>query len=79
MMNDGHGVAGGGADGPASTEEVDLVVSVDATAEVNGQMEIQEGGFGTGAQDDPVLSSSLGASLVRGQAGGAAEGPILAG
>jgi len=46
MMNDGHGVSGGGADGPATAQEVGLVVGVDTTAQVNGQLEIQEAGGG---------------------------------
>ena len=79
VVNDGDGVSGGRANGPALAEEVNLVVSVDPTAQVNGQMEIENGVIGTGAQRNTVLGSSFGACLVRGQAGGAADGPILAG
>ena len=79
VVNDGDGVSGGRANGPALAEEVNLVVSVDPKAQVNGQMEIKQGVIGTGAQRHPVLGSGLGAGLVRRQAGGAAEGAILAG
>jgi len=50
MRNDGHGMLGGGTDGPASAQEVNLVVGVDPPAQVHGQMEIQEAGVGTGPQ-----------------------------
>ena len=79
MMNNGDGVPGGGADGPASTEEVNLPISVDPAAQVKRQMEIQEAGVGTGAEDDTMVRQGLGAGLVRGETGGAADGPILAG
>ena len=36
MVNEGNGMPSGSADGPAATEEVDLVVGVDATTEVEG-------------------------------------------
>ena len=55
MMNNGHGVLGGGADGPASAQEVDLVVGVDPPAQMKGQMEIQEAGVGAGAQHVALL------------------------
>ena len=42
-------------------------------------MEIQEGRVGPGAQNDAVLGEGLGAGPVGGQAGGATNGPILAG
>ena len=44
VMNDGHGVPGSSADGPTATEEIDLLVRVDAPAQVEDQVEIQEGG-----------------------------------
>ena len=78
MMNNGHGVLGGGADGPASPQEVDLVVGVDTTAQMNSQMEIQEAGVGAVLQHVALLGLGLGAGLIGGQAGGAADGPVLA-
>ena len=55
------------------------MISVDPPAQVNCQVEVHEGGGRTGAQDGTLLVQRLGASLVRGQAGGAADRPILAG
>ena len=36
MVNEGDGTPSGGTDRPTATEEVDLVVGVDASAEVEG-------------------------------------------
>lgn len=66
MMNDGHGMPGSGPDGPASTKKIDLVVSVDPPAHVEGQVKIQEAAVGTGAQHDAFVGLSLGARLIRG-------------
>lgn len=41
--------AGGGADGPALAEEVDLVIGVDAATQVQGQMQVQQTGGGARA------------------------------
>src|SRR5436190_9885126 len=79
MMNDGHGMASGGGDWPASTQEIDLVIGVDATCEVQSQMEIQQAGIRTRAHDTALFFLSLGASVVWGQAGGATDRPILTG
>jgi hypothetical protein len=76
-MNDGHGVFGSSTDGPAATEEIDLVVRVDASAQVERQVEIQEGGIRTGPQYDALLSLGFSASLIRRQADGTADCPIL--
>jgi len=78
-MNDGHGVFGRGADRPAATEEIDLVVGVDAPPQVERQVEIQKGAIGTCPQHDALLSLRLSASLIRRQVGGAADRPILPG
>jgi len=63
---------GGGTDGPASAQEVHLVVGVDPPAQVHGQMEIQEAGVGTGPQHVALFGLGQGTGFVRGQAGGAA-------
>ena len=36
MVNEGDGMPSGGTNRPAATEEVDLVVGIDASAEVEG-------------------------------------------
>ena len=79
MMNDGHGVTSGGTNGPASAQKIDLVVRVDSTTHVKGQVKIQQATVGTSTQHDALLSLRLGASFIWGHTGGAADGPILAG
>ena len=78
-MNDRHGLPGGGTDGPTATEEVDLVIGVDAAAQVQCQMEVQQAVVGTVGPDGAPLGLGLGAGLVGGQAGGAADGAVLPG
>ena len=79
VVNEGHGVPRGGADGPAASEEINLVVGIDAPSEVQRQMEVQQGGVGTRREGDAFFFLGLGASFVRRQARGAANGAILAG
>ena len=79
MVNDGHCMASGGADWPASTEEIDLMIGVDPTCAVQSQMEIQEAGIRTRAHGGAFFFLSLGASVVRGQASSATDGSILTG
>ena len=59
MMKNGHGVPGGGADGPASTQEIDGVVGVDAPAQMNGQMDIHEAGSGQAGRALRCSASSV--------------------
>ena len=42
MVNEGDGVASRGTDGPGPTEEIHLLVGVDAASEVQRQMEVQQ-------------------------------------
>ena len=79
MVNEGDGLAGGGADRPAPAEEINLVVGVDPSSELEGQMEIQEAGVGTRTQDDALFCLGLGPGVVRGETGGTADGAVLAG
>ena len=66
MVNEGDGMPRGGTDRPTSTEEIDLVVSVDTPSEVQGQMEIQQAGIGTRAHYGALFLLSLGTGVVRG-------------
>ena len=79
MVNESDGVASRGTDGPAPTEEIHLLVGVDAASEVQRQMEIQQRGIRASTQDGALFFLGFGASVVRGQAGGAADGSILPG
>ena len=66
MVNESDGMPSGGTDGPTATEEVDLVVGVDASAEVEGQVEIQEAGVRTRTQNGALFCLGLGAGVVWG-------------
>ena len=76
-MNEGHGLPGGGTDGPTVPEEVNLVIGVDAAAQVQRQVQVQQAGIGTDTPDRAPLGLRLGAGVVGGEAGGAAGGAVL--
>jgi len=78
MMNDRHRLAGGRTDGPAATEEVDLLIGVDAAPQMQRQMQIQQAGVRTNDPDGAPRGLRLGAGYVRGQPRGAADGAVLA-
>ena len=78
MMDECDGMAASGGDGPTAAEKIDLVVGVDAAAEVDGQVEIQQAGVWTGTEDGALLFLGLGAGIIGGEPGRAADGAILA-
>jgi len=78
MVDEGDGMAGGGTDRPTATEEINLVVGVDAPPQMQGQMEIQQAGVGARTEYGALFFLSFGAGVVRGQVGGATDGAILA-
>jgi hypothetical protein len=41
MVNEGDGLAVGGSDGAATTEEIDLLIGIDPATAMQGQMEIE--------------------------------------
>ena len=77
-MNQGDGGSFGGGDGPALAQEVDLVVGVDPSFQVERQMEVQQGGRRTGTRDRAFFYQGLLPGRIGAQAGGAADGGILA-
>jgi hypothetical protein len=79
MMHCGYGVAEGGADWPTAIEEVDLLVSIEAAAQVQSQILVYEAWVGSGLEHGTLLGLSFGAGIVGGAAGGAADGAVLAG
>ena len=79
MVAERHGLARGGADGPALAKEVDLLVSVDAAVPVQGQMQVQQAGIGTRAADRAAFGPGQFTGRVRRLFGGAADGAFLAG
>ncbi len=66
MVDEGDGMPGGGADRPATTEEINLVVGIDTSSEVQRQMEIQEAGIGTRTHYGALFFLGLGTGVVRG-------------
>jgi hypothetical protein len=57
---------GSGPDRPAAAEEIDLVVGIDPSSEVQRQMEVQQAGVRTRAQYGALFFLSLSAGVVRG-------------
>lgn len=59
------------------TQKVDLVVGVDPSFEVEGQVEVQQGGGRTGTGQSALFGQGFVPSRIRAEAGGAAEGGVL--
>lgn len=68
----------GGSDEPALAKKVDVVVGVDAAFEVESQMEVQQSCGRTGTCDGALFCQGLLPSRMGAEAGGAANGGILA-
>ena len=77
-MNQGDGGSFGGRDVPALTQKVDLVIGVDASFQMERQMEVQQSGRWTGPRDGALFSQRLLPGRIRAEAGGAANGGVLA-
>ncbi len=78
VMDQGDGGSFGGSDGPALTQKVDLVVGVDPSFQLERQMEVQQGGRRTGTRDGALFCEGFLPSRIGVEAGGAANGGILA-
>jgi len=63
---------------PALAKKVDLVVGVDPSFQVESQMEVQKGGGRTGTRDGAPFCQGFLPGRIGAQAGGAADGGILA-
>lgn len=66
MVNEGDGMASRGTDRPAPTQEIHLLVGVDAASEVQRQMEIQPRGIRAGTHHGALFCLGFGASVVWG-------------
>jgi len=60
------------------TQKVDLVIGVDAAFQMERQMEIQQGCRWTGTRDGALFRQGFLPSRIRAEAGGAADGGVLA-
>ncbi len=78
MVNDGDGVASGGPDVPTASEEVDLVIGIAAAVEMECEMEIEEAGLWTWAQDITLIGRGNVPGIVGRETCGATDGLILA-
>ena len=76
VVDDGDGVTEGRPDGPAASEEIDLVIRIAAPVEVDGQVKVQEAGVRTWAQNIALLERSFGPGIIGREACGAADGEI---
>ena len=63
---------------PALAKEVDLVVGVDASFEMESQMEVQQGSRRTGTRQGALFCQGLLPGCIRAETGGAANGGVLA-
>lgn len=78
VMNEGDCGSFGGSDVPALTKKIDLVVGVDASFQMECQMEIQKGYRWTRTRGSTLFRQGLFPGRIRAEAGGAANGGVLA-
>src|SRR5580692_707260 len=79
MMDQGDGRAFGWGNGPTAAQKVDLVIGVDPAAQMERQMEIQQGGSWARTDGRAFFLKSLVPGRVGAVARGAADGGILVG
>ena len=78
-MDQGDGGAFCRSNGPTASEEVDLEIGIDPAAQVERQMEVQQGGGRARAYGRALFLQGLVPSHVGAVTGGAADGGILVG
>lgn len=79
MMNERDGSALGLGNGPTAAQKVDLMVRVDPAAQMECQMQVQQGGGRARPDGGALLCLGLGPSGIGAQACGAADGGVLVG
>jgi hypothetical protein len=79
MMDQGDCGAFGWSDGPTAAQKVDLEIGIDPAAQMECQMEVQQGGGRARAYGCALFLKGLGPSHVGVVTGGAAKGGILVG
>ena len=77
VMDERDGGSFGWGDVPTAAEKVALVISVDASFQMEGQMQVQQGCRRTGSRGRALFLQGLLPSRVGAQAGGAADGGVL--
>jgi len=78
-MDEGDGGALGCGDGPAAAQEIDLVVGVDSAAQMECQMQVQQGGWRARSDGRAPIHQRLLPGRIGTVAGGAADRGILVG
>ena len=78
MVDQGDGGSFGGSDVPALAEEIDLAVGIDASFEVERQVEVEQGGWRTGTGGGAFILQGFRPSCIWAATGGAAGGSVLA-
>ena len=77
MVDQADGSTLGMCDGPASSEEIYLLVRVHSSAQVERQVQVQQGRWRTRTHRSAALSHGSVPSIIWAKAGGAADGGIL--
>ena len=78
MVDQGDGAFCGGGDGPGSAQEIDGVVGVDAAAELERQMQVEQRLGWRGLQASTLLGEGMDPGLFGAQTCGAAWGVVVA-
>ena len=78
-MDQGDGRAFGWGKGPAPAQKIDLEVGVDPAAQMQRQMQVQQGGWRARTDRRALLRQRLVPSRIGAVSGGAADGGILVG
>ena len=77
VVDESDGRPLGGGDVPTASQKVDLLVGVDATFQMQGQMEIQQCGRRTGTRGGALFRQRFFHGGIGTEARGAAEGGVL--
>lgn len=78
VVDQSDGGSFGGSDVPALAQKVDLVIGVDPSFQMERQMEVQQGCRRTRTRHGALFCLGLCPSRIRAEAGGAANGGVLA-
>lgn len=79
MMNQGDGGAFGWGNGPTAAQKVYLAIGIDPAAQMEGQVQVQQGGGRARLYGRAMVLQGLVPSRIGAQAGGAADDGILVG
>ena len=78
-MDQAYGGPFGGANRPTAAQKVDLVVGVDSASQMEGQVQVQQGGWRASTDGRTLFGQGLVPSRIGTEAGGAANRRVLLG